>query len=70
MIILLNNFLSLFTNALNAEKGIAMGDHYKLLPADLRDINSLDRILKQANFDTRCDNITFPLEEIKVLLLY
>ncbi|KAI5054998.1 hypothetical protein GOP47_0030143 [Adiantum capillus-veneris] len=39
------------TNAIKKEQGQILSDHYKLLPADLRDLNSLDMLLDQANMD-------------------
>ncbi|RVW32258.1 Leucine carboxyl methyltransferase 1 [Vitis vinifera] len=34
-----------------AEKGEVLSDHYKLLPADLRDIQKLDDVIAMANMD-------------------
>eukprot|EP00250_Pteridium_aquilinum_P024477 c2912_g1_i1 orf=306-1325(-) len=39
------------TSIVSKEKGQILSDHYKLLPADLRDINSLNVILDQAKMD-------------------
>lgn len=36
-----------------AEKGEVLSDHYKLLPADLRDIQKLDDVIAMANMDPR-----------------
>ena len=36
-----------------AEKGEVLSDHYKLLPADLRDIQKLDDVIAMANMDLR-----------------
>ncbi|KAH7387604.1 hypothetical protein KP509_16G032100 [Ceratopteris richardii] len=36
---------------ISKEQGKIFSDHYKLLPADLRDLSSLDLILDQANID-------------------
>lgn len=37
-----------------AEKGEVLGDHYKLLPVDLRDIGKLDDLIAYAKMDPRC----------------
>lgn len=39
------------TNTISREQGLILSDHYKLLPADLRDLNSLNMILEQAKMD-------------------
>lgn len=39
------------TVSISREKGEVLGDHYKLLPVDLRDIQKLDDILALANMD-------------------
>lgn len=36
-----------------AERGEVIGDHYKLLPIDLRDIQKLDDIVSLAGMDPR-----------------
>lgn len=36
-----------------AEKGEVLGDHYKLLPIDLRDIQKLDDVIALADMDPR-----------------
>ncbi|GMP42636.1 hypothetical protein CsSME_00012307 [Camellia sinensis var. sinensis] len=41
------------TVSISREKGEVLGDHYKLLPVDLRDIQKLDDILALANMDPR-----------------
>ncbi|KAK1401447.1 Leucine carboxyl methyltransferase 1-like [Heracleum sosnowskyi] len=37
--------------SISREQGEVLGDHYKLLPVDLRDIDKLDHILKLADLD-------------------
>ncbi|XP_074326047.1 leucine carboxyl methyltransferase 1 homolog isoform X2 [Apium graveolens] len=37
--------------SISREQGEVLGDHYKLLPVDLRDIDKLDHILKLASLD-------------------
>lgn len=39
-----------------AETGEVLGDHYKLLPVDLRNIPKLDDIISLANMDPRYVN--------------
>ncbi|XP_057499240.1 leucine carboxyl methyltransferase 1 homolog isoform X2 [Actinidia eriantha] len=39
------------TASISPEKGEVLGDHYKLLPVDLRDIQKLDDIMHMANMD-------------------
>ncbi|PSS24106.1 TRNA wybutosine-synthesizing protein like [Actinidia chinensis var. chinensis] len=39
------------TVSISPEKGEVLGDHYKLLPVDLRDIQKLDDIMHMANMD-------------------
>lgn len=39
------------TASISREKGEVLSDHYKLLPADLRDIQKLDDVIAMANMD-------------------
>ena len=45
-----------------------LGDHYKLLPIDLRDIQKLDDIIALADMDPRFSQ--FPFFLIKILLIW
>ncbi|KAL3615527.1 Leucine carboxyl methyltransferase 1 [Castilleja foliolosa] len=40
--------------SISQEKGEVLGDHYKLLPVDLRDIKKLDDIISLASIDPKC----------------
>lgn len=39
-----------------ADKGEVLGDNYKLLPVDLRDIQMLNEVINLANMDPRLVN--------------
>lgn len=49
-----------------------LGDHYKLLPVDLRDIDKLDHILKLADLDPRyvlqSHSKSFELANLQIIL--
>ncbi|KAL3624525.1 Leucine carboxyl methyltransferase 1 [Castilleja foliolosa] len=42
------------TASISQEKGEVLGEHYKLLPVDLRDIKKLDDIISLASIDPKC----------------
>ncbi|XP_058221714.1 leucine carboxyl methyltransferase 1 homolog isoform X2 [Rhododendron vialii] len=55
------------TASISQERGEVLGDHYKLLPVDLRDIQRLDEIMSLANMDTSLP--TFIIAECVLIYL-
>ncbi|KAI8545478.1 hypothetical protein RHMOL_Rhmol07G0042900 [Rhododendron molle] len=55
------------TASISQEKGEVLGEHYKLLPVDLRDIQRLDEIMSLANMDTSLP--TFIIAECVLIYL-
>ncbi|KAF7138224.1 hypothetical protein RHSIM_Rhsim07G0035700 [Rhododendron simsii] len=55
------------TASISKERGEVLGDHYKLLPVDLRDIQRLDEIMSLANMDTSLP--TFIIAECVLIYL-
>ncbi|XP_020538285.1 leucine carboxyl methyltransferase 1 homolog isoform X3 [Jatropha curcas] len=55
------------TSSISREKGEVLGDNYKLLPVDLRDIQKLDDIIALANMDPRLP--TFIIAECVLIYL-
>ncbi|CAN6479567.1 unnamed protein product [Victoria cruziana] len=53
--------------SISHERGEILSEHYKLLPADLRDVKQLDSVLEKANLD--CSLPTFIIAECVLIYL-